>query len=235
MSQDITERKQAEEKLAHLSVELARLQDEERRSIARGLHDSTGQNLVALATMLGQLRNSIPSAERKSRHLLSKCKALADGCIREVRTLSYALHPPELDFAGLDDAIRGYVEGFSRRSGIDVDLDLSPDIGPLARDAQLVLFLVIQESLINIQRHSGSQRAKIRIHRNSELTLEITDSGRGAPLSVREGKEGSGFKLGVGIPSMQERVSLIGGRFDIDSTNAGTTVRVTIPLWEEAT
>ena len=232
---DITERKQAEEEHHRLSDRLLNLQDEERRKIARDLHDSTGQNLVALATMLGQLRDSIPSAEGKSRQLLSECKALADGCIREVRTLSYVLHPPELDFAGLDEAIRDYVEGFSRRSGIDVELELSPGVGRLARDVQLVLFRVMQESLINVQRHSGSQRAKIRIHRNSDLTLEITDYGRGALANSQEGNEGTGFKLGVGIPSMQERVSLIGGRFDIDSTSSGTTVRVTIPLGEKPT
>ena len=232
---DITERKQTEEEHHRLSDRLLHLQDEERRKIARDLHDSTGQNLVALATMLGQLRDSIPSAEGKSRHLLSECKALADACIREVRTLSYVLHPPELDFAGLDEAIRDYVEGFSRRSGIDVDLELSPGVGRLARDVQLVLFRVMQESLINVQRHSGSPRAKIRIHRDSNLTLEITDYGRGALANSQEGNEGTGFKLGVGIPSMQERVSLIGGRFDIDSTSSGTTVRVTIPLGEKPT
>src|SRR5216683_662156 len=111
VGQDITERKRAEEELRHLSGQLLRLQDEERRRIARDLHDSTGQDLVALATMLGQLRVSIPSREQKSRKLLSECKALADQCIREVRTLSYLLHTPILDEAGLADAMRDYVKG----------------------------------------------------------------------------------------------------------------------------
>src|ERR1700687_4195097 len=116
---DITERVRAEEELQRLSGNLLRLQDEERRKIARDLHDSTAQDLVALATMLGQLRRSIPSSERKSRKLLSECRALADKCIREVRTLSYVLHPPMLDEAGLGDAIREYVQGFTQRRGID--------------------------------------------------------------------------------------------------------------------
>jgi len=227
---DITERVRAEEELQRLSGKLLRFQDEERRRIARELHDSTGQNLVALATMLGQLSSSMSSAGRKSRQLLSECKALADQCIREIRTLSYVLHPPVLDQAGLADAIRDYVDGFTKRSGIQVELELSPHLGRMARDMELALFRVVQESLTNIQRHSGSQQAKIRIDRNSDLTLEISDLGRGVSAGAQRGKEEPRFEVGVGIPSMQERVKLIGGRLEIDSTSDGTTVRVTIPL-----
>jgi PAS domain S-box-containing protein len=231
---DIEDRKQAEEELRRVSGQLLRLQMEERRGIARDLHDSTGQDLVALATMLGQARHSIPSGERKSRKLLSECKALADRCIREVRTLSYLLHPPVLDEAGLGDAIRDYVHGFTKRSGIRVELDLSPRLGRMARDVELVLFRVMQESLTNIQRHSGRFQAKIRIHRNSKLTMEISDHGRGTFPNVSREKKELWFKTGVGIPSMQEQVKLIGGQLDIDSTAQGTIVRVTIPLPSEA-
>jgi PAS domain S-box-containing protein len=227
---DITERVRAEEKLRRLSGKLLRLQDEERRRIARDLHDSTGQNLVALTTMLGQLRGSIPSAERKSRRLLSECKSLADQSIREIRTLSYVLHPPVLDDADLGDAIRDYVKGFTDRSGIQVELELSLRVGRMAREIELALFRVVQESLTNIQRHSGSQEAKIRINCNSHLTLEISDLGHGASAREQRGKEEPRFEVGVGIPGMEERVKLIGGRLDIDSTSLGTTVRVTIPL-----
>jgi PAS domain S-box-containing protein len=227
---DITERVRAEEELRRLSGELLRSQDEERRKIARDLHDSTGQDLVALATMLGQLRESIPSAQRKSRRLLSECKALSDKCIRDVRTLSYVLHPPMLDEAGLGDAIRDYVGGFSKRSGIHVELELSPRLGRMERGVELALFRVVQESLTNIQRHSGSQRAKIRIYRNSNLTLEISDRIHAASANVRRAKEVRRFKVGVGIAGMRERARLIGGRLEIDSTSHGTTVRVTIPL-----
>jgi PAS domain S-box-containing protein len=229
---DIEDQKKAEGELRRLSGQLLRLQDEERRRIARDLHDSTGQDLVALATMLGQLSDLIPSAEQKSRGFLSECKALAEKCIRDVRTLSYVLHPPALDQAGLGDAIRDYVDGFTKRSGIQMELELSPHLGRMERDVELALFRVVQESLTNIQRHSGSQRAMIRIHRNSNLTLEISDLGRGLSASVQSGKEEPRFEVGVGIPSMQERVKLIGGRLEIDSTSHGTTVRVTIPLQE---
>jgi two-component system, NarL family, sensor kinase len=167
--------------------------------------------------------------------LLSQCRALADKCIRDVRTLSYVLHPPVLDDAGLRDAIRDYVMGFTKRSGIQVELELSPHLERLARERELALFRVVQESLTNIQRHSGSQLARIRIHRDSELTLEISDLGRGLSVSVPSGNEERRFELGVGIPSMRERVKLIGGRLDIDPASHGTTVRVTIPLGGERT
>ena len=235
VGQDITERKRAEEELRHLSGQLLRLQDEERRRIARDLHDSTGQDLVALATMLGQLRASIPSREQKSRKLLSECKALADQCIREVRTLSYLLHPPILDEAGLADAIRDYVKGFTKRSGIQVELELSPRLGRMTRDVELALFRVVQESLTNIHRHSGSPQAKIRIDCNSNLTLEISDLGPGASASATGGKEEHRLDVGVGIPSMQERVKLIGGRLQVDFGADGATVHVTIPLGGERT
>ena len=185
--------------------------------------------------MLGQLGHSIPAVDRKSRRLLSECKALADQCIREVRTLSYVLHPPVLDQAGLGDAIRDYVTGFTRRSGIQVELELSPRLGRMAQDIELALFRVVQESLTNIQRHSGSQLARIRIDREPDLTLEISDLGHGASAIVQGEKEEPRFELGVGIPSMEERVKLIGGRFEMDRTSHGTTVRVTIPLGEERT
>jgi len=235
VSIDIEDRKQAAEELRRLSGQLLRSQNEERRRIARDLHDSTGQDLVALATMLGQLSDSIPSVERKARRLLSECKALAEKCIRDVRTLSYVLHSPVLDHAGLGDAIRDYADGFTKRSGIHVELELSPRLGRMERDIELALFRVVQESLTNIQRHSGSQLAKIRIHRNADLTLEISDSGSGLSASAPGRKEDPRFEVGVGIPSMQERVNLIGGRLEIDSTSHGTTVRVTIPLGGERT
>ena len=227
---DITQLKRAEEELRQLSGSLLRSQDEERRRIAQDLHDSTGQDLVALATMLSQLDDSLPSVQRKARQLFSECKALAEKCIRDVRTLSYVLHPPVLDRAGLADAIRDYVDGFTRRSGIQVELDLLPHLRRMEQDVELALFRVVQESLTNIQRHSGSRRAKIAIHRNSDLTLEISDFGKGVSTKQATGQEEPRFHVGVGIPSMQERVKLIGGRLEIASTSHGTSVRVTIPL-----
>ena len=226
---DITEAVRAEEELRRLSGQLLRLQDEERRSIARDLHDSTGQDLVALATTLSQLHASIPSSSRKLRKLASHCQALADQCIREVRTLSYLLHPPMLDEAGLEDAIRHYVEGFAARTGIEVKFQISPRFGRMPPDVELALFRVVQESLTNIQRHSQSLRAAIQLGRSAdEVKLEISDKGQGASRRELTGVTGSPFRLGVGIPSMQERVRLIGGWLEIESSSSGTTVRVTV-------
>jgi PAS domain S-box-containing protein len=228
---DIEDRKHAEEELQRLSGQLLRLQDEERRRIARDLHDSTGQDLVALATTLGQLHASLPSASRKLRKLVSQGQALADQCIREVRTLSYLLHPPMLDEAGLEDAIRHYAGGFRERTGIEVDLDISPLLGRMKPHIELALFRVVQESLTNIQRHSGSLQAKIRIERNpGKITLEIGDKGSGISGSKWRWNGKTPLGLGVGIPSMHERVALIAGQLDIESSSGGTTVRVTVPV-----
>jgi PAS domain S-box-containing protein len=227
---DIEDRKQAEEELRRLSGQLLRLQDEERQKIARDLHDSTGQNLVALATTLSQFHASIPSSSRKLRNLASQCQALADQCIREVRTVSYLLHPPMLDEAGLGDAIRHYAGGFTERTGIELELEISPRLGRMKPGVELALFRVVQESLTNIQRHSGSSQAKIRIERDpGRITLEISDKGSGIPRNLRRHNGKLSFGPGVGIPSMHERVKLIGGQVDIESSSSGTTVRVTIP------
>src|SRR5712691_12183838 len=222
---DITERVRAEEELQRLSGQLLRLQDEEGRRIARDLHDSTGQNVVALATTLSQLHDSMPSSSRKLRKLVSQCQALAYQCVCEVRTLSYLLHPPMLDEAGLEDAIRHYADGFAERTGIEFQLQVSPRFGRMTADVEMALFRVVQESLTNIQRHSGSLLAKIRIDRNADnVTLEVSDKGRG----ISDSRFPSG--VGVGIPSMHERVKQFGGRLDVDSSSRGTTVRVTIPV-----
>ncbi|HXC48042.1 MAG TPA: PAS domain-containing protein [Candidatus Sulfotelmatobacter sp.] len=227
---DITERVRAEEELQRLSGQLLRLQDEERRRIARDLHDSTGQDLVALATTVSQLQASIPSSSRKLRKLASQCQSLADRCIRDVRTLSYLLHPPMLDEAGLEDAIRHYAGGFTERTEIEVELEISPPLGRMKPHVELALFRVVQESLTNIQRHSGSPKATIRMVRNpGKFTLEISDQGSGISGSLRRRNGKMSFGLGVGIPSMHERVALIGGQLDIESSSSGTTVRVTIP------
>ncbi len=217
---DVTERVRAEEELQRLSGTLLRMQDEERQRIARDLHDSTGQDLVALATMLGQLRSSIPPADQKSKDRLAECNALVDACIRDVRTLSYMLHSPVLDQAGLGDAIREYVSGFTKRSGIQVELELSPHVGRIARDVELALFRVVQEALTNIHRHSGSQKAKIRIDRGSSSGWRSA-TVNGQLLAIHCEAKTLKFKAGVGILSMQERVKSIEGRLEIDSTAHG--------------
>ena len=229
VGQNITERKRAEEELRLLSGRILSLQDEERRKIARDLHDSTGQNLVVLATGIGQIRASLTSVAPKTRRLISECSTLADRCLQEIRTLSYVLHPPLLDSTGLGETIRDYVKGFTKRSGIQVKLEFSSLLGRLRRDVELTLFRVVQESLTNIRRHSGSRLAKIRIDRDAQFTLEISDSNHGrSDLRPRETQNRP--EIGVGISSMYERVKLIGGCMDVDFAAHGTTVRVTIPL-----
>jgi PAS domain S-box-containing protein len=228
---NITDRKRAEEEVRRLSGLLLRSQDEERRRIARDLHDSTGQDLVALATTLSQLHASIPSSARKLRKLGSECQALADQCIRDVRTLSYLLHPPMLDEAGLEDAIRHYASGFTERTGIEVELEISRRLGRMKPDAEMALFRVVQECLTNIQRHSGSLQAKIRMDRGpGKISLEISDKGSGISGNLRRWNGKLSLGLGVGIPSMHERVKLLGGQLNIESGTSGTTVRVTIPV-----
>src|SRR5467141_3059695 len=213
---DVGDRKQAEEELRRLSGQLLRLQDEERRRIARDLHDSTGQDLVALATTLSELHASIPSSSRRLRKLARQCQGLADQCIREVRTLSYLLHPPMLDEAGLEDAIRHYAGGFTERTGIEVELEISSRFGRMKPEIELALFRVVQESLTNIQRHSGSRQARIQIERGrGMIALEISDKGSGIPGNLRRHKVELPFGRGVGIPSMHERVKLIGGHLEI--------------------
>lgn len=228
---DITDRKVAEDTVMQLSAKLLRLQDEERRKIARDLHDSTGQNLVVLKTNLSLLQNSLPPSARKLRAFASACQHLAEQCIREVRTLSYLLHPPMLEEAGLPDAIRHFLNGFSERSGIRVELQVSPRFGRLNKEVELALFIVVQESLTNIHKHSGRQMARVVLDRSLDVvTVEITDIGREDAEQWPETGSTTGFPAGVGISSMKERTSLIGGRLEISSTGSGTTVRVTVPV-----
>ncbi len=231
--EDITERNRVEKELQRLSGQLLRLQDEERRRIARDLHDSTGQNLIALATTLAQLERAIPSSSRKVHSLCFQCQEQIEQCTREIRTLSYLLHPPLLDETGLADAIRQFADGFAKRSGIRVNVRVSPTFGRMASDVELSLFKVVQESLTNVQRHSGSSQVTIRLDRRSEDTrIEVTDTGRIGGGKRRSPNGEIPFEVGVGIPSMQERVKLIGGFFEIDCGDRGTAVRVTIPVRE---
>jgi signal transduction histidine kinase len=155
---------------------------------------------------------------------------LADQCIQELRTLSYLLHPPMLDDRGLAPALAGYAEGFAERSGIAVKLDLTPDLGRLPKAVELMLFRVVQESLTNIHRHSGSRTATIRLARYpKDLVLQVRDQGQG--ISGKPGQTGEpGVPIGVGIAGMRERVRQIGGRLQILSRPGGTDVEVVVPL-----
>src|SRR6202049_3462161 len=221
--------KQSEDSLRRLSAYLMTLQDEERRRIARELHDSTGQKLAAAKLQLDTL---VKSGNLKSHEkTIAETAQWIDDCFQEVRTLSQLLHPPLLDEAGLLSATRWMVDGFPARPKIKTDLQISGKIGRLPQPVELALFRVIQESLSNIRRHSGAKQAQIKLRRNEgAVFLEVRDNGKGMPPNVVS-KSGHGKQVvGVGILGMRERLSQLGGTLEIDSNKSGTTVKVHVPL-----
>jgi two-component system NarL family sensor kinase len=227
---DLTERKQAEKALHGLSTRLLQLQDEERRRIARELHDAIGQNLAALVMNLTLAHKSANKRNPKARQAISGSLEVAERCLKEMRTLSYLLHPPLLDEDGLASALAWYVKGFAERSGIKVDLKVSPDFGRLPQEVETTLFRVVQEGLTNIHRHSKSPIAGILLSRRPTLVkLEIKDKGQGMPTKVLHLNNSNVGQLGVGILGMRERARQLGGRMEIVSSRRGTTVRVVIP------
>jgi PAS domain S-box-containing protein len=231
---NITERKQAEEALHQLSTRLLQLQDEERRRLGRELHDSLAQSVLAVNLNLAQAAQSSDSLGERAKHALAEARRLLQGMSREIRTLSYLLHPPLLDELGLVSAIREYAEGFSERSGVQMELHLQTGFGRLPQEAETALFRIVQESLTNIQRHSGSQTATIRLRGDSTcVNLEVSDRGRGMAKNAMERGNGSSSRLGVGILGMRERMTQLGGKLEIESSLSGTTVRASIPLGAE--
>ncbi len=230
--EDITERKRAEAALRELSAQLLRLQDDERRRLARQLHESTAQDIAALGMNLEIVRESADRLDDRARSALNESLDLAKQCVRDLRTFSYLLHPPQLDEHGLKAALRLYVEGFSQRSGIHVDLAMPPDFGRLPRAVEMTLFRVVQEALTNIHRHSGSRTARVSFACSAaEVLMAIEDHGRGMPTAAAtHSTAGAAVHLGVGITSMRERVRQAGGQMTLSSGAQGTIVSVTIPV-----
>jgi PAS domain S-box-containing protein len=224
----VFERERSEISLRRLSAHLLRSQDEERRRIARELHDSSGQYLAALQMNLDAVAKS-PQLSPKVVETLAECSKLARFCTTEMRTISYLLHPPLLDEMGLASAVKWYATGFAERSSVAVELDIPAELDRLPRGVELALFRVVQEALTNIHRHSGSKTVRIRITANPrETTLEVSDSGRGMSLHSPHGVEQP--RAGVGIVGMRERMKELGGVLEIISTAHGTTVRAVVPL-----
>jgi two-component system NarL family sensor kinase len=245
VNEDISGRKTSERalndsynQLRTLTGTLMRAQDDERRRIARMLHETAAQDLAALKMLLARLNRTADRLDDDDRNALIEGMALADQSMTQIRTLSYLLHPPFLDEAGLLSAVRWYASGFGKRSGITVELDLPAHFERLPRDTETALFRVVQESLINIHRHAGSPTAHIRLRREAEaLLLEIEDSGGGIPSDVLERVLSRGGGVGVGIAGMWERVEQLGGRLEVTSSDQGTTgtvVRVRLPLAKDA-
>ncbi|MBV8514703.1 MAG: PAS domain S-box protein, partial [Acidobacteria bacterium] len=221
--------KESEKSLRDLSLHLLRIQDEERRRIGREIHDSLGQYLSVLKMKLDSM-----SGTQITPPELNECASLADECVKEVRTISYLLYPPLLDERGLTSAIPWYLEGFSKRSGIKTTFHASKDFVRLSRDSELVLFRVLQESLTNVQRHSGSESADICIsHTDRTMTMRIRDRGKGVPIEVLEesGCDWMGSP-GVGLRGMSERLRQLGGTLKISSNESGTEILATLPLQE---
>jgi len=232
ISEDVTERLRAEQELLNLTARLFTLQDEERRRIARELHDGAAQDLFGISINLGNLEKHKSNPAETSR-LIAECQLLAEQSLQEIRTFSYLLHPPILDQAGLALALQWYVEGFTKRSGIYVDLIVLEDIGRLSLEVETALFRIVQESLTNIRRHSGSETASIRLtKRVGEVTLEIADHGTGIPSNGSSDSIDSIAELGVGIPGMRQRLRQLGGNLQIESTQHGTTVMAVVPATE---
>jgi len=223
---DITDRKRAEEAARRLSGRILTLQDDERRRIARGLHDSLGQYLSALKMNLDLLATK----RGKQKVVASECSEIVDKCLTETRTISYLLHPPLLDEAGFASAARWYVEGFAQRSGIRVNVNFPSEFGRMHRDVEVAMFRMVQEGLTNIHRHSGASTVDICLSRDpNQIRLKIKDDGHGIPQKrLRRLIEGAS-EAGVGIAGIRERTREVGGSLEIQSNRSGTTIIVSIP------
>jgi signal transduction histidine kinase len=219
----------ANQGLGDLTARLLQLQDEERRRIARELHDSAGQSLTALALNLSNLGTEIERLT-KSAKTVADSVVLVNDMSRDIRTISYLLHPPLLDEAGLASALRWYIRGFTERSGINVELELPEDFERLPRDVETAIFRLVQECLTNIHRHSESPTATISVvHANGEVRIEVRDQGKGIAPDKKLELLSAGTP-GVGIRGMRERLRQLGGAMEINSDGDGSGTQVVVRL-----
>jgi signal transduction histidine kinase len=213
--------------LEQLSARLLNMQDEERRRLARELHDSAGQYLAGIQMNLSAVLRSYSGIADTLRDRVSDSMDMARLCTSEIRTMSYLLHPPLLDETGLRSALSWYAEGFAERSGIRVDLDIPEAFERLPSEIETALFRVVQQSLANIHRHSGSAVARIKIKMDSaSVTIEICDEGHGIPPEVLTGFHSGTRLVGVGMIGMRERILDMGGCFEVRSGEKGTSISV---------
>jgi signal transduction histidine kinase len=220
--------------LQTLSQRLLKVQDEERRKISRDLHDSTGQTLAALKISITLLQEECQGDPAKLR-LAQQIGGFADHAINEIRTMSYLLHPPLLDEVGFTCAAEWFVEGFAKRSGIDVAVQFANSRARLPKRMEIALFRVLQESLTNVHRHSGALKAAVRYAREPKaVTLEIQDFGRGIPEERLARLRSAGGDAGVGLAGMRERMRELCGRLEIESGRGGTLMRAVVPLFAMA-
>ena len=223
----------ANRSLRDVTTRLMNSQDEERRRLARELHDSAGQTLAALAMNLATVRSELDKV-RKTAALVADSSDIVRQMSDDIRTMSYLLHPPLLDEAGLAFAVKWYGEGFAQRSKIQVEINIPDDFGRLPHEQEIALFRVVQECLTNVHRHSNSPVARIELLRTpTEVRVRIEDDGNGIPPAAQRDLAGSGTP-GVGIRGMRERMLQLGGDLDISSrgTGKGTRVIAQLPLLE---
>jgi two-component system NarL family sensor kinase len=230
--QDVTERNKAKTAFRAISDQMETLQQEERRRIARDLHDSTSQELTVLNWNLRRLSGLVANGDESLKSLVNETREIALQCSARIRSASYLLHPPLLGEGGLTRALPWLVEGFEQRSGIRVGLEMDADLGRFRDGIEVALFRVVQEGLTNVLRHSGSSAVRIALHRNDGwLHLEVSDEGKGCDREVLS--ETHEARSGVGVTGMRERVEQLGGMLRIHRNATGMTVMVTVPAGEE--
>jgi PAS domain S-box-containing protein len=231
VTRDITERKRSEDAVRELSGRLLQTRDEERRRLARELHDSTAQTLTALSLNLALIKEFVDlGGSPKASKAHAESVELAKEASQEIRTLSYLLHPPMLDEAGLLSALRWFVDGFVQRTSVSVELEIPSELERLSTEVETALFRIAQECLSNIHRHSGSTTATLRLLKDAgQITLDVADEGVGLP-SGAVGRNGAPVTTGVGIRGMYERVRQLGGRLELKPGNPGTRVIAVVPV-----
>jgi signal transduction histidine kinase len=217
------------EQLQQLCARLLDLQDEERRRIATQLHEVVAQNLFGLSVNLDRLQQRPRMSNLES--ILAECQMLCEQSLKQIRTLSYLLHPPMLDLAGLASALQAYIAGVARQSDIHIEFQATSDLGRLSPDVETDLFRVVQEGLSNVVRHSGSLSAIVRLEKPTDfVVLQIEDFGRGMPASVIDALSAGRGEIGVGLLGVRERLRQIGGRLEIQSSHKGTILTASVPL-----
>jgi signal transduction histidine kinase len=228
LREEVSVHQKTEEKLRELSLSVLRIQDEERRRVARDLHDTVGQTLTALKLTLSALENVVVQFPQTA-DFFAELNGLADQALQEIRSTSYLLHPPLLDESGFAAAAAWYVDGFNKRSPIQVKLQLPEGIR-LPGSVEIVLFRVLQESLTNITKHAGSATVDVFLELDKNVTsLSVRDYGKGISTERLAKMNGSGSDVGVGIAGMRERLKELGGRLEIESDSTGTLLKASIP------
>ena len=236
IARDISERKRFEEALkeSEFSARLLKVQDEDRRRIARELHDGVGQLLAAVSINVGVVARERHKLTSDAARRIEETGVLVQQASADIRTVSYLLHPPLLDEMGLSSALKWYIDGFAERSKMSVELEMPSDLGRLPQDSELVLFRIAQECLTNIHRHAKCSSAFVKLsNTGGRLAMEIRDDGQGIDQELQR-QIAAGKAVGVGLRGMRERVCAIRGTFEVESNGNGTSVRVTLPLRNEA-